>query len=271
MKKNQSYFEKYLDIAPFSLALWRAVEAKALREVKENYDYQSPILDLGCGFGEFSGVFFDRMIEVGIDVSPTDLLKAAQGKVYKNLYVDDARKLSLKSDSFSTVISISVLEHIPQVQKAIDEAYRVLKSDGLFIVTMPTSKLYSCLLLPRLLDRIGLHKIALAYFHLYNLAFKHINIWPQSKWLKLFTQSGFKIRYCQEILSPTVTRIFELFLITALPSQISRWLFGNRLIWGLGWKKQLLSKIFNPLIESPSKSGSNIIIVAQKTNARVSQ
>jgi len=101
-----TYFEKYLDIAPFSLALWRAVEAKELKLVKELTKYQRPILDIGCGFGEFSGVFFTSTIEVGIDISPNDLLKAAQGKTYKNLYVEDARKLSFSNKTFYTVISI---------------------------------------------------------------------------------------------------------------------------------------------------------------------
>ncbi|UCH72250.1 MAG: hypothetical protein JSW62_01510, partial [Thermoplasmatales archaeon] len=67
MKKN--YFKEYLKIAPLSHALWRAKEAKSL----ENIKLKEPILDLGCGFGEFAGVFFEGMIEIGIDVSQDDL------------------------------------------------------------------------------------------------------------------------------------------------------------------------------------------------------
>lgn len=259
-----TYFEKYLDIAPFALALWRAIEAQALHQAKRRTHYRPPILDLGCGFGEFSGVFFKSTIEVGIDISAVDLLRAAQGKKYRNLYAQDARHLSFPDHSFVTIISISVLEHIPQVRQAIAEAYRVLRPGGFFIVTLPTDKLYSYLFYPSLFRKLGLSWLARLYYHLYNRAFKHINLWSQARWVKLIHSVGFKLVYTQEIISPTATKIFDLFLITALPSQIGRWLLGNRLIWGLGWKKKFLNAVFSRLIYQPTQSGSNIILVAQK-------
>ncbi len=262
--KKQTYFEKYLDIAPFALALWRAVEARELELVRKKFNCHRPVLDVGCGFGEFAGVFFNRAIEVGIDISPTDLLQAAQGKTYKNLFVEDARKLSFPNHKFATAISISVLEHIPQVELAIKEIYRVLKPKGYLIATIPTNKLYSCLFYPRLLEKIGLKRLGHWYYRLYNKSFKHVNLWPESKWKKIFQESKFKIVYSRQIISPLVTKIFDLFLITALPSQIGRWLFGNRVIWGLSWKKWLLTKIFSHLITQPTNAGSNIIIVLQK-------
>ena len=261
---SPAYFEKYLDIAPFSLALWRAIEASALHQAKRHTHYHRPILDLGCGFGEFAGVFFKSNIEVGIDISATDLLRAAQGKKYQNLYIQDARHLSFPNDSFATVISISVLEHIPRVNPAILEAYRVLRPGGFFIITLPTNKLYPYLFYPQLFERIGLVWLARWYYRLYNQAFKHVNLWPQAKWKKLVRAAGFEVVYTQEIISPAATKIFDLFLLTALPSQIGRWLLGNRLIWGLGWKKKLLGAIFNPLIRQTTTRGSNIILVAQK-------
>lgn len=265
VKNKQTYFEKYLEIAPFSLALWRAVEAKELRRIKRRFKYQRPILDVGCGFGEFAGVFFESMIEVGIDISPTDLLRAAQGKTYKNLYAEDARELSFAANSFATVISISVLEHIPGVEKAIQEIYRVLKPGGLFIATIPTDELYSCLLYPMLFEKLRLRGFAQWYFRLYNRVFKHINLWSQKKWLQLLKGAGFEVIHSEKIIPAKTTRIFDLFLITALPSQVGRWLFGNRLIWGLSWKKRLLRRIFEPLIQLKETGGSNIVIVAQKS------
>ena len=263
-QSNQTYFEKYLDVAPFSLALWRAVEANELKRVKKHYKYKRPILDIGCGFGEFAGVFFESTVEVGIDISPTELLKAAQGKTYNKLYTEDARKLSFADKSFATAISISVLEHIPAAEKAVQEIYRVLKPEGLFIATIPTDELYYYLLYPRLFEKLGLKQLAHWYFRLYNKAFKHINLWPQEKWLQVLKKTGFKVIHSEKIISPKITRIFDLFLITALPSQIGRWLFGNRLVWGLTWKKKLLNNIFNHLIDKQSSQGSNIIVVAQK-------
>lgn len=259
-----TYFEKYLDIAPFSLALWRAVEARELARAKRQVKYQRPVLDLGCGFGEFAGVFYESTIEVGIDISPTDLVKAAKVKTYRNLYVEDARKLSFASGSFSTILSISVLEHIPKVEQAIKECYRVLKPKGLLVATLPTDRLYSMLFYVGFLEKVRLGFLARWYFRLYNKAFKHVNLWSQPRWERVLENAGFQIILSRQIMSPKVTRLFDLFLISALPSQMGRWLFGNRLIWGLKWKKQLLKKLFEPLISQVTTEGSNIILVAQK-------
>src|SRR3989344_2479741 len=134
--KPTDYFLKYLKIAPFSLALWRAPEAdtiyrvyKKLKKIptykKGVLEFKKPVLDVGCGFGEFAGVFFDTQIEMGIDISIDDLLKAEKGKKYKKLLAADARKMPFAKNTFSTVISVSVLEHIPHPQISIQEAFRV--------------------------------------------------------------------------------------------------------------------------------------------------
>ena len=81
-----NYLNQYLDLAPFSHALWRAAETYHLAQVRKTIKFRRPILDLGCGFGEFSGVFFRSTIEVGIDIAAKDLLQAAAKKKYRRLY-----------------------------------------------------------------------------------------------------------------------------------------------------------------------------------------
>jgi len=259
------YFEKYLDIAPLSHALWRSIEANELARVKRKIKYQKPVLDLGCGFGEFSGVFFQSHIEVGIDTSPTDLLKAAKKNKYKNLYNEDARNLSFKPKSFFTVVSISVLEHISGAEAAISEAHRVLKKNGYFIITVPTDELYTHLFYPKLLERFGAKWMARRYFRLLNKAFRHVNLWPKKKWESIIKKAGFEIVESKKFVSKTATNAFDIFLITALPSQLGRWITGERLIWKIGWKKRLLNKLFGKLAKEKTQSGSNIIIVAKKS------
>lgn len=261
---SKAYFEEYLNVAPFSLALWRSLEARELARVKRQYKYRRPILDLGCGFGEFAGVFFDSRIEVGVDISPTDLIQAAKGKKYQNLFAEDARKLSLPSQSFSTVISISVLEHIPKVHLAIAEVSRVVKKNGYFIATIPLDQFYTHLFYPTFLEKIGLSSLAHQYYRAVNKAFKHVNLWPEKKWLTLIQKTGFEIVESKVFISKRATRVFDLFLLTALPSQIGRWLFGTRSIWGLKWKKELLKPWYRRLTQDTSQTGCNVIIVARK-------
>ena len=235
-----------------------------LESVKEKFGFEQPVLDVGCGFGEFSGVFFDSMIEVGIDISHDDLLMAAQDKIYKNLYVRDARDMQFEDESFATAISISVLEHISEVEKVIAEVYRVLKSGGLFVFTLPTDDLYQCLLYPTILEKLGLKRVARNYFRIYNIAFKHLNIWPHSKWEQIVEDVGFELLYSKKIISKKVTQIFDFALLTAFPSQVGRLLIGNRLIWAPRAKKRLLRRFFGHMIDEEHSDGSNIIIVARK-------
>ena len=71
-KSAEKYLRRFLSITPISVAVWRSVEAKYLATVKLN----RPILDIGCGFGEFAQGFFDAKIDVGIDIAAKDLAMA---------------------------------------------------------------------------------------------------------------------------------------------------------------------------------------------------
>jgi len=55
--------------------------------------------------------------------------------------ISDCRKLPYKSSSFDVVFALDVLEHIKNVDVAIDEIYRVLDKQGVFIITAPTENL----------------------------------------------------------------------------------------------------------------------------------
>src|SRR6185369_9352934 len=105
--KGKYYLERFLMIAPLSHALWRAVEAISFDQV----ELKGPVLDLGCGWGEFAGVAFNQL-EMGIDINNDDLKKAKDGKQYKNLMRADARKLPFKKNTYGSVVSVSVMEHI---------------------------------------------------------------------------------------------------------------------------------------------------------------
>ncbi len=82
------YFHKYLKVSPFALALWRAFEAQRISDamgLNNSLIFKRPMLDLGCGFGEFAGVFFDRQVEVGIDIDLDDLIRAKKINKHKKL------------------------------------------------------------------------------------------------------------------------------------------------------------------------------------------
>jgi ubiquinone/menaquinone biosynthesis C-methylase UbiE len=261
MSKNTArvFFEKYLKVAPLSHALWRSVEACELAK----YKLTKPILDLGCGFGEFSGVFFESQIEVGVDINPQDILKAAATGKYHKTIVADARKLPFKDHSFGSVISISTLEHIPDNSQVFKEAFRVLKPQGTFFFSVPTDKLFDGLLLVKLLNALGLKVLSYLYYRALNKAFKHVFIPSEATWLKIAESAGFKIEKVQGTI-PQITLIFwELGLPFASPSQLWKLFLGRRLVIA----PDLKAKLYRPLarfIESDPDFKANIFVVVRK-------
>lgn len=254
------YFYRYLKVAPLSHALWRSLEAKALLNLK----LKRPILDIGCGFGEFAGVFFEKMVEVGIDIDPKELALAAQKKKYKKLVWADAGHLPFKNNSFQTIISISTLEHIKDVDQVLSEAKRVLKQGGFFIFTVPTATLNQLLFFPSLFRKINLHFFADIYLKIFHWAFKHQVIISQKEWLAKLRSKKFKIISIQRTISQKQIIIFELFLPFALITQLFRLLFKKRLPFSPQLRVKVLYSLFKRLINDRPLTDANILIVAQK-------
>lgn len=238
------YFKKYLKVAPFSHALWRSLEARELEKIK----FKPPVLDIGCGFGEFAGVFFDKLVEMGIDINSKDLILAAGKKKYKKTVMADARNLPFPDESFKTIISVSVLEHIGEMEPVFAEAYRVLKKGGLFIYTVPTKTINQFLVFPEL-------------FH---FAFGHKSVFAEAVWLKMAQKAGLKIVSVRGTISRNQIRFYELGLLFAWPTQINRFLFQKRLLFSPNWRVEWLARLFKNLILEKKATPANILVVAQK-------
>jgi len=98
------------------------------------------VLDLGCGDGRLFQIFRDKNIDyTGIDISEK-LIKIAKRKNPNTKFiVGDALKLPFPDNSFTKVFNIAVLHHIPSKKlrlQLLSEAKRVLKPDGLLILTV---------------------------------------------------------------------------------------------------------------------------------------
>ena len=94
------------------------------------------ILDVGCGTGRI----VNKLRNMGSDIIGLDISKGmidiAKKKFPKVKFIEgDIENLPFKDNEFDLVIASFVIVHLKDLQKAFDEVYRVLKPNGVFIVT----------------------------------------------------------------------------------------------------------------------------------------
>ena len=259
MSNSEKYLRRYLGIAPLCVALWRSVEAKHLSTI----DLKRPILDIGCGWGEFAEAFGVRM-DMGVDIAARDLYAAAKGRMYKNLTLADARDLPFADNSYSSVISISTFEHIPNTKKLLKEIYRVLKPNGVLAITMETEEVDSNTFYRPLLKQIGMGFLSKLLTNAYNSYFHRHNLPPKKKWRLDFKEAGFEIISIKDIISPTITKLYDFFILSSWPAQLFRPFIGRRKVFRPKFVEDLLIKIFLKYVEEDEKIGTNLFIVARK-------
>ena len=101
------------------------------------------ILDLGCGDGFLS--FFlaqkqHRITSLDISQNRLDKFKQVSEKFNIKRVLGDVKNTGLPSQFFDIVVSSEVLEHIEGYEEVIREAWRLLKKNGLFIITVPNNE-----------------------------------------------------------------------------------------------------------------------------------
>ena len=99
------------------------------------------VLEVGCGIGSD----LIRFARNGANVTGIDLTERAitlarkRFSIYNlqaKLMIEDAENLPFRDESFDLVYSFGVLHHTPNIQKAIDEIYRVLKKGKKAIIML---------------------------------------------------------------------------------------------------------------------------------------
>ena len=92
---------------------------------------EGTVLDVGCGIGHSYDLLAPRRT-VGVDADPDAL--AGQGR---ETHVGDMRALPFADAGFSSVLSVQALEHVPDPERAIAEARRVLEPGGVAVFVTP--------------------------------------------------------------------------------------------------------------------------------------
>jgi SAM-dependent methyltransferase len=95
-------------------------------------------LDLGCGDGgnlAWLAGFFSTLY--GSDYNPLRLARARAAHPSARLFLADATDYPAVADAFDAIFFNHVLEHIPEDERALAEARRILKPGGILILGVP--------------------------------------------------------------------------------------------------------------------------------------
>ena len=130
------------DAAEFELLLNKIIPNRTITPLFKKYlNPGDKILEGGCGNGAWVQYLNDQGYEcVGTDINEVILDVAKKENL--NVIKDDILNMSFADDTFHAYLSLGVIEHWEDgPQKAIAEAYRVIKPGGYFLVSTPCNNL----------------------------------------------------------------------------------------------------------------------------------
>lgn len=254
---------RQLKSVPAFRALLRSVEARFYQQE----ELPEPVLDLGCGDGHFASMTFAGRLTAGIDPWWRPLKKAVHAGVYKYPVQGLGDAMPFPDSHFGTVMSNSVLEHIPDVQPVLNEAARVLQPGGKLIITVPNDQFTARLGGAMWLERIGLRRLADAYRRGFNAIARHAHTDPPERWQQRLELANLRVENCQPYFSESALHALEFGHFFGLPSFLCH-LFTRRWIMA-PWRSSLYltERWLRPLFEEPLPDnglGTMLLFVARK-------
>jgi len=241
----KDYLWLHLRDLPYFRALLRAMESRFY----EGIDLPSPLLDLGCGDGHFAGLTFDKRPEIGVDSWWGPLMDAYARETYPALIMANGARFPFPDSYFHSVVSNSVLEHIPSVEDVLKEIARVLNPGSPFVFCVPNHNFLPSLSIGRFLDMLGLRRVGNQYRFLFNKISRHYHCDSPDIWKSRLNTSGFKIEKWWHYFSPDALKVLEWGHYFGLPSWIIKKFSGRWIIspskWNLNFTRKMLQKHYD--------------------------
>lgn len=147
-------------------------------------------LDIGCGDGFITSSLSNRFETYGIDISNEALKQATKLGIKTELVDLNYSKLKYKDDFFDLVTCFEVLEHVFSPIEILAEIKRVLKPQGVLVISVPN--------ILNIINRVNFLKgefvDVMDVAHKNNEIFsEHIRIFSQNNLEKIITLNKFKV------------------------------------------------------------------------------
>lgn len=104
------------------------------------------VLDVACGEGYGSFLLSQKAARVvGVDLSPAAIEHAQMAHPAENLefLLGSCTDLPLEADSVDMVVSFETIEHIEEQERMLEEIRRVLRPDGVLLISTPDREVYT--------------------------------------------------------------------------------------------------------------------------------
>jgi 2-polyprenyl-3-methyl-5-hydroxy-6-metoxy-1,4-benzoquinol methylase len=135
---NESYYEDHTNekkVSKFRAWYHRSRYERLTKFVMEHFKIGMKMADLGCGNCLWN---IHRLPILGIDINEKMLKWAQSHERLKDYKVcADLAETGLESKSLDLVLMSEVLEHVFDQSEVLKEVSRVLKDDGIFLITVP--------------------------------------------------------------------------------------------------------------------------------------
>ena len=250
----RDFLTPHLRDLPYFRALLRAVEARFYEDIS----LPGPVLDLGCGDGHFASLAFPEPLDVGLDPWWGPIREAGVRGSYQQLTCAAGDRMPFPSNYFSSAVSNSVLEHIPDLDPVIKETARVLKPGAPLIFCVPNHRFLDTLSVSNWLDKIGLNGLADRYRGFFNRISRHYNCDSYDTWKNRLERSGFMIEDWWDYFPPGSLHLLEWGHYFGLPSWVSKILFGRWILAPSSWNLALTERLVKPHYDADPRSPEGV-------------
>jgi len=128
--------DEFVNISYFSpIKIARENIKRAMCEVAPKYA-RGKLIDMGCGTKPYESIF-KKHVDSYFGVDYPDTASVNYGEKTKADHCADCTETGLDPDSFDTLLSTQAMEHVFDTKKFIAECYRLLKTGGKGIFTIP--------------------------------------------------------------------------------------------------------------------------------------
>lgn len=189
IKTNSDVVSDYIAMAPLALAFERVMECRILAE----QPFERPVLDIGCGEGLFARMLFAEPLDTGIDPNPRELSRARELGAYLELIECRGDAIPKPDGSYRTILSNSVIEHIPDIQPVLREAFRLLAPGGRLYLTVPSDRFDEYTWISQFLSELGLNALRRRFGAFFNRFWAHYHFYTPARWREIVAGAGFEV------------------------------------------------------------------------------